>query len=145
MATSIKIGSTDFTDFKLGSTQITKIYAGATKLWENEIVLWSGSATGTVTTKSVTFGSSISQVNGETYKLTGNYEITSGENVKVDVREYLQSGTFINIASANAGDKGTFSKIINSTSTRNRQLFQARYNNGAYTVKLTNAKIVKIQ
>lgn len=144
MATSIKIGSTDFTDFKLGSVQITAVYSGATKLWENEVVLWSGSATGTVTTKSVTFGGSINQVSGETYKLTGNYEITSGTNVKVDVREYLQSGTFINIASANAGQTGSFTKTINSTSTRKRQLFQARYNNGAYTVKLTNVKVVKI-
>ena len=141
---SIKIGSTSFDNFKVGSTQITKIYAGATKIWENEIVLWSGSTTGTVTTKSVTFGPSIDQVNGEQYKLTGNYEVTSGTNVKIDVRDYLQSGTFINIASANVGDKGTFNKIINSSQTRHRQLFQARYNNGAYTIKLTNVKLVKV-
>ena len=141
---SIKIGSTSFNNFKIGSTQITKIYACATKIWENEIVLWSGSTTGTVTTKSVTFGPSIDQVNGEQYKLTGNYEITSGTNVKVDVREYLQSGTFVNIASANAGDKGTFNKIINSSQSRHRQLFQARYNSGAYTIKLTNVKLVKL-
>lgn len=141
---SIKIGSTSFDNFKVGSTQITKIYAGATKIWENEVVLWSGSTTGTVTTKSVTFGPSIAQVNGEQYKLTGNYEVTSGTNVKIDVRDYLQSGTFINIASANTGDTGSFNKTINSTQTRNRQLFQARYNNGAYTIKLTNVKLVKV-
>lgn len=141
---SVKIGTTNFDDFKIGSTQITKIYAGATKIWENEVVLWSGSATGTVTTKSVTFGPSIAQVSGEQYKLTGNYEVTNGTNVKIDVRDYLQSGTFINIASANTGDTGTFTKTINSSQTRNRQLFQARYNNGAYTIKLTNVKLVKL-
>lgn len=142
---SVKIGTTNFDDFKVGSTQITKIYAGAKKIWENEIVLWTGTSTGTVTTKSVSFGPTISQVNGETYKLTGNYAVTNGTNVKIDVRDYLQSGTFIDLASANTGDTGTFDRIINSTNTRNRTLFQARYNNGAYTIKLTNVKLVKIQ
>ena len=141
---SVKIGTTNFDNFKVGSTQITKIYVGATKIWENEIILWQGSTTGAVTTKSVQFGPSIAQVSGEQYKLTGNYEVTSGTNVKIDVRDYLQSGTFINIASANTGDTGSFSKTINSTQTRNRQLFQARYNNGAYTIKLTNVKLVKV-
>ena len=42
------------------------------------------------------------------------------------------------------GDTGTFTKTINSTNTRNRKLFQARYNNGAYTIKLTNVKLVKV-
>ena len=141
---SIKIGSTSINNFKIGSTQITKIYAGATKLWENEIVLWSGSVTGTCTSSNVSFGATISQVNGETYKLTGNYEVTSGTNVKIDVREYLQNGTFINLASANVGNTGSFNKTINSTNTRSRKLFQARYNNGAYTIKLTNVKLVKV-
>ena len=140
----IKLKTTNIEDIKLGTNQITKVYIGNSKIWEKENIIWKGSSTGTVTSSSVSFGPTISQVNGAVYKLTGNYEVTSGTNVKIDVRDYLQSGTFINIASANTGNTGTFNKTITSTQTRNRKLFQARYNNGAYTIKLTNVKLVRI-
>ena len=115
---SIKIGTTNIKNVKLGTVQITKVYAGTSKIWENEIVLYSGSTTGTCTSSNVSFGPTISQVNGETYKLTGNYQVTSGTNVKIDVREYLQNGTFINLAGANTGDTGTFTKTIKGTTTK---------------------------
>ena len=141
---AIYIGTTKIKDLYVGTSKVKEIYLGTNKVYSSEDIIWSGSATGTVTSSSVAFGPTISQVNGAVYKLTGNYEVTNGTNVKIDVRDYLQSGTFINIASANTGNTGTFNKTITSTQTRNRKLFQARYNNGAYTIKLTNVKLVRV-
>lgn len=141
---AIYIGTTKIKDLYVGTSKVKEIYLGTNKVYSSEDIMWSGTATGTVTSSSVTFGPSVAQKSGEKYRLTGNYEITNGTNVKVDVREYLQSGSFISINSANTGNKGTFDKTITSGSTRNRRLFQARYNNGAYTVVLTNVKLVRI-
>ena len=145
----IKLGTINISKVYVGNSTIKEVYVGTYKVLSGENIIWQGSATGTVTTTShVVFGPTVQQLAGATYQITGDYEVLSANGCAIDIRERFQSKRIINISNATTGKTGTFSTSIVSGSasgnTRLRQLFQARYTDGAYSIELTNVKLVKL-